>query len=351
MKNKPIKVMWPKKANLETWGQLRKEIEGVGNPDIVRIGASDISVCTGTNTYKCPARLYHHLTGYHSSFFITETTAAGHALEPIIADRFASYIPDDEMTSLINFQNGFHVRKVKKANFFVLNEAYPHMSASLDYVFVGKQYSPWTGALYQPLTPIENKSTNKGYFMHWKDGITPSYYEQVQSQLLLTNTEVAVFNVLVDGVKYHVREVEADREVQEFIVHKVNEFVERVKVGKAAYQYMQEAKSESEYEEFKAIYDSAEPDPVAMDDNLDLENELHETSELIKKATEEDEILMSQYIEASDKIKKMEEAKTLCRIQLVKNSNGFEGIEGDNYKMLNRSATKFKKGYFAIKAK
>lgn len=351
MRGKIEKIKWPKKINLDQWGTLRREIEGVGNPNVVRIGASDLSVCTGTNTFKCPARLYHHLCGAHQSWFITESTASGHALEPIIAQRFEGYVPDDLEASLINFQNGFKVRKLKKADFFILNSAYPHMSASLDYVFSGKQYSPWTGSLYAPLTPIENKSTNKGYFMHWKDGITPSYYEQVQGQMLLTNTEVCVFNVLVDGVKYHVREVEADKEVQKYIVFKVNEFVERVKVGKVAYQLMQESKSQSEYEDFKALYDQAEPNPVAMDDNLELENELHTSSELLKSATEEDEELMKQYLSASSQIKQLEETKTLCRIKLVKESNGFEGVESDSYRMLNRPTTKFKKGYFAIKEK
>src|SRR5690606_21630267 len=208
-KSKITKIKWPKNLGLEEWLQLRKEVEGIGK-DFVRIGASDVVVAVAPTKWKCPARLYSHLIGEYSNASISEETAAGHALEPIVADRFMGYIPDDPIQSLYNWQYKTKVRKIKKAEFFILNADYPWLSASLDYVPVGKVYSPFTGELYNPLTPIEIKTTKKGYFIMWGGDMPFAYKLQINTQMLLTDTKVAVFNVFVDGSNYHVFEVERD---------------------------------------------------------------------------------------------------------------------------------------------
>src|SRR5690606_19011110 len=148
------KIKWPRGLDTNGWEQMRAEVEGIGR-DYVRIGASDVSVVTGSNRFKCPQRLFHHLTGFHHSFFITESTLAGHLAEATVMKRWEGYTPDDEYQSLMNVRDGIRLRKVRKADFFLINSKYPNLSASLDYVFVGKQYSPWTGAKYHPLTPNE----------------------------------------------------------------------------------------------------------------------------------------------------------------------------------------------------
>src|SRR5690606_5089253 len=109
--SKPVKITWPKNLGLEDWGRMRKEIEGIGY-DHVRIGASDVACAIGKSEWKSPARLYAHLCGAHDSFFIKETTAAGHLLEAVNAARYMAYVPGDEQQTLLNWQHGVKVRKI-----------------------------------------------------------------------------------------------------------------------------------------------------------------------------------------------------------------------------------------------
>lgn len=332
--SKPIKHPWPKATNLQSWEKLRHDMEGRGH-DYVRIGASDVAAAIRASTYKCPSRLFHHLIGNHNFFRISESTAAGHALEPIIADRFMAYDPDDEEGSLWNWQNGTKLRKIKKADFFVTNPEFPWLFASLDYVPVGKVFSPFTGEKYAPLTPIENKTTTWGFYKEWENGITYPYLLQIQQQMLLTNTKVAVFNVLIDGTRYKVMEVERDDMLCERIVQETKKFADIVKVGKMAWEGMQAAKDEKEYQDFETILQSVEPDPIGIPDDVTLQRELSPIdNDLSIPATEEDESLMREYVEAGEIIKQMESIKNKTLAELLRRLGDFQKLEGQEFKLI-----------------
>src|SRR5699024_12747102 len=89
---------------------LFRSLEGIGDTESVRIGASDVSVILGTNKWKCPARLFHHLTGFHDSFFMTERTISGHLMEDIIKRRWEALDTEDEMATLENVMEGTRLR-------------------------------------------------------------------------------------------------------------------------------------------------------------------------------------------------------------------------------------------------
>lgn len=350
--SKPKKILWPKGTGLQSWGSLRSELEGSSNLDgPCRIGASDVAAAMRVSQWKCPARLYYHLTGMHNSFHITESTAAGHALEPIIADRFMAYVPGDEQQSLYNWQNGHKVRKIRKANFFVTNPAYPHLFASLDYVPVGKVYSPISGELYAPMTPIENKSTSRGFRMNWgPEGIPLVYKIQLNTQMLQTNTHLGVFNVLVDGVNYELREYDRDDLLCEEIVTGTEMFAKVVEAGKQALRNARDAKSPEEAEEWMAYYDSIAPDPVGISDDVDLAAEMASASidELVREATPEEDILMLKYLGAANMEKEMKAEKNKARASLIRSFGEFETIEGAHAKMVYKRGREDKKDYFKI---
>jgi predicted phage-related endonuclease len=338
--SRPVKHVWPKKSSLYDWEILRGEMEGKGSSDIVRIGASDVSAAVGASTYKCPARLFHHLTGRYSSFFMTERTIAGHMLEPLIADRFMGYVHEDEQSTLFNWQNGVRLRKIKKAEFFLTNPEYPHLFVSLDYVPVGKVYSPFTGELYAPLTPFENKSTNERFYKNsWEpnNGIPYTYWIQLNTQMLVSNTKMSVFNVLIDGVEYKVQEYDRDDLLCEMIVTGTEKFADIVKIGKMAWEGMQAAKDEREYEDFAEIYDAVAPDPVGIEDDVSLERELFpEDNSLSKLANEEDERNMQDYLDANEIINQMKSLKDRSLAKLCRSLEDFEVLESDNYKFVSR---------------
>lgn len=348
---KITKIKWPKGLTLEQWGEERKKVEGIGQ-NFVRIGASDVAATMAASRFKCPARLYAHLCGAHSHFQISQSSAAGHVLEPIIADRFMGYLPDDEEQSLLNWQYGHKLRKIRKANFFVLNSEYPWLSASLDFIPMGKVHSPFTGSLYQPLTPIECKTTNRGYYSQWKDGITYAYLLQVQQQMLLTNTDVCVFNVLIDGSDYKVHEVERDDILCEQIVQETKKFADIVLAGKQAYIGMLEATSDEERHEFQSIYESLMPEPIGLDDDVDfaMEVAIDPDFETKRPATDDESALMQTYLTAKEVIKDMEAEANKSMATLIRNVGEFEEITGETAKFMYRRGRDNKRDYKAIRS-
>jgi predicted phage-related endonuclease len=243
MKTKITKVKWAKNLTLSQWSLERKKIEGLDNLDIVRIGASDVSVCTGSNKWKCPQRLFYHLTGYHSGFFITKKTVAGHLEESNIVQHFEAWNPDNEQQYLIDVGDKVRHRKLNKANYFLLNSDYPNSFVSLDYTVANNTFSPITGEKYPNGMPVELKTAEGFYYKMWTDGITQPYLEQIQYQMLLTGQPMALLLVFVDKEDLKVKEVYADANLQQHILSKVNEFADKVKVGKMALQGMKDRKS------------------------------------------------------------------------------------------------------------
>ena len=64
------KINWTSN-NHEGWLAQRRSVEGFGDLNNARFGASDVGTITGTNSYKCPNRLFLHTIGRHSSDWIT----------------------------------------------------------------------------------------------------------------------------------------------------------------------------------------------------------------------------------------------------------------------------------------
>lgn len=360
MKNKITKIKWAKGGDMDAWGNQRLEIEGLNHSDIVRIGASDVSVITGTNKWKCPMRLFYHLTGYHRSFFITETTLAGHKMEPVTIDRWESYVVGNEEQSLLNSLNGVKVRKMTKAKYFLLNSAYPNSFASLDYTPKGVQYSPFTGEEYPKLMPVELKHSNKQYYLKWTDGCAAQYYDQLQYQMLLTGSHISLLLVMLDGVNFKPKEIEANPDRQQYIIEQVNIFSEKVKIGKMALAGMREAEAtgnKEEYESFHAIFESVTPEPVGMvssdgtdGDNVDLVKELfNDSNGLEKMGDENDEYNLNQYLKCNNVINNIKNYKDLLKAKILISCEDFEYLKAGERKCTNRRASESKKAYFNVK--
>ncbi len=348
---KITRIPWVKNGSHEQWLQQRATVEGRGSLDVVRIGASDVSTVVSSNLWKSPTRLFYHLCNLHTSFFIDEKLLSGHLLEEITIKRWNSYVHGDEEQSLLNTMHNTPVRKSKKANYFALNSDYPHLFASLDYQTVGKQYSPFTGELYKSGTPIELKSTNKFYFDKWDNGITEAYLHQVQAQMALTNSDVCIFNVLVDGVNFHSMEVERDDEMIKWLDYETKVFADKVLMGKILLELAEESKDLAEKEGYLARFEELVPEPTMADDISLYEEIYEEGNELTKQATDEDDFNMAQYLKCNVVMNNIKTRKDVLRAKLVKSCEEFEGLESDTHKMVNRRAKDGKKAYFSIKVK
>jgi predicted phage-related endonuclease len=300
----------------EQWLAQRKAVEGLGSLEITRIGASDIGTVIGSNKWKCKRRLFYHLIGMYSSEWRTAKSVGGHLLENVVASNWESWTPNEE-EFLFNLERGVKLRKTKKADFFLLNDEYPQLFVSVDRLHDGQTFSPFTGQEYAELTPIELKTTERDYYKLWEDGITQPYKEQVMAQMMVTGTEVAVFNVLVNGVYFHTREVEFDKVLSQFIDHETRQFAQLCIAGKQIVDLINSAKSKAEKEEYQAMLEDITPDASALDDEQDLNKELFSESVGSIKGSESDFKLLIDYQLAHDQIKAYEEVKQQAKNRIT----------------------------------
>ena len=340
------KIKWIGSSH-EEWLNQRRVIEGIGNIDATRIGASDVSVITGSNKWKSKRRLFYHLIGLYSSEWRTNKSVAGHLLEPVVAANWEAWT-DSEDQFLFNLERGIKVRNTRKADYFLLNDDYENLFVSIDRLHDGEVYSPWTGELYPELTPIELKTTEDSYYRLWSNGITAGYMDQLQAQMMVSNTKVAVFCVLVNGTYFHVREVEYDSFLAEQINFKTREFAVVVKAGKQILDLMNSAKTEKEREEYEAMLEEITPDPLELLDEQDLNKERFGSSLGSVIGDESDFKYLEQYQSAHDGIKALEEAKQLAKNNLTTKMKDAEELKFEGGKVTWRRSPE-KRDFFSIK--
>ena len=340
------KVNWTGNTH-EEWLAQRKSTEGLDSLEITRFGASDIGTIIGANKWKCPNRLFLHMIGKYSAEWRTAKSVGGHLLESVVANHWESWVSDED-EALLNLERGNHIRKTKPANYFLLNDKYPNLFASIDRLHDGTTYSPFTGELYDELTPIELKTTEKDYFKLWEDGITASYRAQVMAQMMVSNTKVAVFCALVNGVYFHVREVEYDSYLADKIDYETRKFADICKAGKQILDLMKDAKSESEYNEYEAMLESVAPEPTALEDEQVLTKELFGNSKDLIRGDEKDFKYLLEYQEAHDGIKALEEAKQLAKNNILRVMKDAEVMEFEGGKCTYRRSDG-KRDYFNIR--
>lgn len=355
--NKAKKHIWKKNLSPDEWVSVRASMEGIGE-DFVRVGGSDIGAVMFSSKWKCKRRLAKHLVGEYSCFEITDTTLDGVLQEPLVAQMWESW-DADVVVARLQTQNGIKVRRIKKAKFFMTNPSYPHLFVSLDFIpFDKQQYSPFTGELYHPLTPIECKVTSKDYYRRWNYKgypITEGYYAQLQSQMAVTNTPLAVFLVKIrETGKFIPIEIPRDDEFIEEMVAVVDEFVEVVQKCKICYfsYLLYTGQDDCERDGIWETYQSLLPPFGGTDDDVALADEEWEApidpdSEYLK-ATEEVEAMMAEYMRCGDVEKMLTEEKNKIKANLKHLSSGFEGIKGESYKAIIRGSRSDKKAYFGV---
>ena len=346
------KIYWKENLTHSQWLKERLKIQGVGEP-YTRVSASDISVITGSNVWKSKRRLFLQMTGLYHRDIITPWMAQGSLVEPVVGQYYESWNPSDKDESLYNVTHGIKLRKVEKAKFFLLNTKYEHLSASLDFIHVGEQYSPISGAKFGELSPIEAKYLNEFY---WKsmasEGISQAYLEQMQIQLGLAEESFGIFAPLVTDGSFNPREVYFDKELFEYLVEVAGNFARDVTKVKLLMAQKELSNDVSERTELEYMIEESIPLDDGHKDALEVINETHEGSidELYLQIEDGDEldVLMSRYIEIQEEEKILSNEKNKVRSQLTLASDGYSGIESPNFRAIIRGDNSDKKRYFRI---
>jgi predicted phage-related endonuclease len=272
---------------------------------------------------------------------------AGHLQEPVVSAMWESWTSDQD-EFLLNLEQGEKLRKTKKAEFFLLNDKYPNIFCSIDRLHDGETFSPFTGNKYQELTPIELKTTQSTYYKLWENGITDSYFAQITAQMMLSESDVAVFCTLVSGAFFHAKEFQFDPKLAQFIDHETRQFAQLCIAGKQIVDLINSAKSTSEKEEYQAMLEDITPDATELDDEQNLNKELFSKSDGSIKGSESDFKFLLDYQDAHDKIKGLEELKQLSKNKITTLMKDAEEMLFDGGKVVWRRSDG-KRDYFSLK--
>lgn len=344
-------IKWKKNLTHKQWLEERNKVAGIGQ-DYCRVGASDISVVSGTNKWKSKRRLFLALVGYHNKSFRNKMTLAGQEMEPRIADLMEKYNVDEEIF-FDNRETNTKERRLKKAEFFVVNSKYPHMSASLDFIPYDENCSsPWTGEIYPPYTPFECKNVQEFVYKEWKGSIPLHYYEQVQVQMAMTDTNIAVFMPFLSSYDFYPVEVERNQQMIEHLDHLTGEFAIEVTKGKILKAKLDMSSDPQEIHDLELELESIVPVDV-LPDEVELANELMQSGNEVKRVADfsEDESLMSEYIDANETIKVLEGRKNQLKAELIYLAEGYSAIESTLHKAIIRGHNADKKAYFRVSSK
>lgn len=344
-------VEWNKNLTYKDWKEERKKISGIGEA-YCRVGASDIATLTGSNRWKSKRRLFLSMIGYHDREFRNNSTLTGQEMEPKIAERFERYNLDEEVY-FDNRQFNTPERLLKKAEFFVLNDEYPNLSASLDFIPANEEcFSPFTGEIYAPYTPFEAKYIQDFVYREW-DGVIPMhYYEQMQVQLALTETDLGVFMPLLHSGDFHPVEVERSDSMIEYLDYLSREFAIEVTKGKILKEKIDASETPEERHELELELETLVPIDT-LPDEVALSNELMTSGNEVKIVADgsEEEEWIEEYVQANEKIKELEGVKAQSRSKLIHSADGYSGIETNLYKAIIRGDNAGKKSYFRITIK
>lgn len=159
------------------------------------IGGSDVAPILGISKWTSSIDIWLSKTNQkHDNCVQNEAMMWGHILEPIIRDHFR------EVTG----------RKVVEIHAILQNEEHPFMIADIDGLTTDDNGEP---------AVLECKCVSEYKRSEWDNDSIPIYYKtQVEHYLAVTGLSTAYVAALIGGNSFIIREVHADKEMQEMLV-------------------------------------------------------------------------------------------------------------------------------------
>lgn len=300
------------------------------------VGASDVGTILGLNPYKCSAQLFWEkvsddigLTVENMAMFL------GKEQEDFIANLW-QYWEDDEQQMMTNYRAGRIVRRCQRVNAYVINPDFPWLFVSLDRkinkgakTIVSAIPQAHGGAIARGMNVTETGGTEgalelktiAGYEADkWEAGIPPSHVVQVQTQLLVCEFLFGELAVLKDGRTLDVIPFEFSPGITETIITRTKEFWDRVEKGRILATRRFEAERNYNYkavEQLEAELSSIEPPPDGSDAFAKYLKERYRIAEPGEQSgTDEHFTWALNDQDAAEKIKRLEQARTLAQNQL-----------------------------------
>lgn len=291
MPKKKIERISTSKLNREQWLELRTSIVG--------LGGSDIGTVVGLNPYNSSVNLFYQKIGYiPRADFQNESMFHGTHLEEYVANLWQHWDGDTE-TMIKNFDAGRIVRKCRKLNAIIVNHDYPYLFANIDRLIAA------TSGRGKGVLEVKTMS---GYVADkWESGVPPSYIFQLQQYLLCTGHKWGEIVSLKDGREIDVIPFEANESIQNTIIEKGSDFINRVKEGKRLIGLI---KNDQELIQALSEIEPDADDSQPYTDFLNLRHKLRESENMVD-ASYDHHIWGERYIKYSMLEKECKKRKVL----------------------------------------
>lgn len=200
---------------------LRKKLQGQGDPNTFRIGGSDIGVVMGVDDYRSATVFFYEACEFVQKEDIKKMEMhRGKVQEPIMKDEYWKYVNPEDPTDEAYLENYYGkrktFRKASRCNAIILNQKYPYLFVTPDYLIPKNQYHD-RGVL-------EMKSPTWRASEKYEAGIATSYIAQCHMQMLVldlnygeifavedaTYIKMLQFNEVSDTIKKHMLDKSVD---------------------------------------------------------------------------------------------------------------------------------------------
>lgn len=348
------KIKWVNPNNKKSWQAQRNELLGIGVADVVRFGSSEVSTVCGLSKYESKFAMFYRKRGLHLTQKNSLKLTVGNKIEPLIADIMESWSGDREQLD-IDFTQGIKHRKLTCAKFFMINEDYPFLLASIDYYSTKKYPCVFTGEY--PKKGIIWETKNPAYIAYkaW-EGQIPEYYKaQVIQQMGVSGFDKGYLAVLAGSDYPDLFEIEFDKDYFGYINEQCTEFGLSILKAKVIDQMIvtEQQQSSPDYsylEDLQGILQQLEPKTDGLDATKEfLEEELYpETNSLEMAGDDSTDVLCDRYLKCVKMEGYLKENKTSIRNQLTHKMEDFEVLKTDNHKVTNRRLATGR-NYFSLK--
>lgn len=225
---------YPYKSHKE-FLELRRHLQGRDTNDQYRIGGSNIATIysngdkIGANEYASPTVFFFSECGFHVREDIQSLPMSrGNVQEPVIFENYWK-LTDPEHPVPEAWLNNFHGEKIeyrtaKKANAIYVNDKYPWIAVSPDYIFPMSKYNP-RGVL-------ELKSPTSRAIEKWEAGTPVAYVVQTYAQMLVLGLGYGELFQVVDATEPQLFQFHENKGIEKNIIDSSKDFVERVLAGK-----------------------------------------------------------------------------------------------------------------------
>jgi hypothetical protein len=308
----------------KAWHMLRDRIQGLDNPDVFRVGGSDIGKITGMDEYTPDIAFFYHAIGWQK-FEAKQNLMmyGGRKNEPHIYHDYYQYFDPEFPTPeqmMLNESEGKIIRKATKLNCMIWNPKYEHLFANVDFLINKRKYAVQEEGAF----PYHEFSNKVGVLelkdMKWETmnkyeaGVPQAYVDQLNTYIGILELEWGELFVRKDKIVPMIYPRKFNKERFEMILEEVNQFALKV----IAVKQLKHAGAPSE--EVEAMVHELEP-PVqgtpAWTEFL-KEQFKPENQKAIIEGTDEQLHDMIKYCQLVEKAEELEEPMTLIENKMKK---------------------------------